>query len=402
MAGTPLASGGLTATFVDNNAVLSGSIGSGQIASGHLASGLLANITGGTTSGIFLSYPASQLISGGRCVSFSATFSGTVQIATPYTASGLPCIGVVYANTLSGQMANIMVQGVGPDVPAVEGSLSMNPGLTAAYVGTSGLLANQPGSGSVLAKIGVFISTSGAAILNVAAINSGDIGVFRLNSGAVISGNIGSGQIAGFGKSGLANARMVASGSIGGFDMADLSVNSGVIGVQAIARQHLFAGGVSPGFDAALAWGAGVGPNNLFAGQGQMSGGAVAFSSNASGFLTVVPAERGSGLRLPCIGVMASGAVSGGSCMVVTQGFVPAAHFIASGFINQTLYVGSGGFIVTQSGGLGGVFSGAGPGQAASSGGGVQRIGVCVSGGMLVQIDLAITSGLVSTPVGTF
>lgn len=43
MPSTPFASGGLTATFVDNNSILSGSIASGQVGHSHIASGAITS-----------------------------------------------------------------------------------------------------------------------------------------------------------------------------------------------------------------------------------------------------------------------------------------------------------------------------------------------------------------------
>lgn len=266
------------------------------------------------------------------------------------------------------------------------------------HISSGAITSGQIGSGTVLGQAGL-----GAFTIASGSIGQFDIGSGQVNSGhiaptSITSGKIASGAITGFGKSGVVTGtRQIASGSVGGFDMADNAVNSGQLGAEQIGHQHFFRGTVNPGFDATLAYGVGFGNAVILTGQGQMSGGAIAFSTNLSGKLTVVPAERQSGLRLPCVGVMASGAPSGEFALVITQGFVPQNHFIASGFTGQPLYVGSGGFIVTQSG-IGGVFSG--PLQI--SGSAVQRIGVCISGGMLVQIDMKVTSGLESTAQGTF
>lgn len=267
-------------------------------------------------------------------------------------------------------------------------------GITATFIDGGAVTSGTIASGTITH----FLIADGA--VQSGNISSGAIGHFQIANNAVQSGNISSGTIGHF---------HISSGGVEGTGLSGIPSNiaSGSIGTNDIATStilhHQLALGPNFPYTATMAWGVAIGPNNLITGQGQMSGGAVAFltPTTALGY-PIVPAERNSGLRLPCIGVMASGAASGQQAVVVTQGFVAQQFFMASGFTNQPLYVGSGGFIVTQSGGLGGAFSGAGPGQAASSGGGVQRIGVCVSGGMLVQIDLTITSGLVSTPVGTF
>lgn len=388
-------SGSISYLQLGSGAVLSGNIGLGQIASGHLASGFLG---GAATAGTTLTqFKTTETISGGRCV--TVVGSGLIAISHPaQTGSGLACIGVVFDNVLSGQFANVVVAGVGPDVPAIEGAGGITaPGRDPVYVGTSGLLSLRPGSGATIVEIGTFTNFSGGTVINVVPQTSGGFGAYRLGSGAVQSGNIASGTIGHF---------MISSGGVEGTGLSGIPSNiaSGSIGANdlrqsIITHGHLDVGAGSP-FTNTMAYGVAIGPGNLTAGQAQMSGGAVAFISlpGVAGQLTVVPAERNSGLRLPAIGVMASGAASGQDVVVVTQGFVPSNFFIASGYIGQMLYVGSGGFIVTQSGGLGATFSGAG----LVSGGSVQRIGVVVSGGMFVHVDMNITSGFNSTPAGVF
>ena len=450
---------GLTA-YGDATQIASGSIRGGNIGSGAIQQGQLAglgsfpavlpqNIASGVivqtaievqlggASGVFNNIgpflQTNQAISGVRAVSFLTTpgtvHEATIQIAQAGTPATMPAFGIVIQNVVSGAQVNAYTHGYVP-APMLSGTISGFHGQPI-FVNQSGDLSlTQPtNSGALVQALGTAVFDQLFARVGIELVAqswSGAVSHFQIGSGAVLSGNIGSGQIAsghlasgllsiidnsiilsgrigsgavnGFGQSGLPSAgRMVASGSIGGFDIANVAIASGHLEVNQISRRHLFAGDAAPGFGATTAWGTAIGPNNLFAGQGQMSGGAVALSTNASGFLVAVLAERQSGLRLPAIGVLVSGAVSGGNCLVITHGFVPDSFMIASGYVGQLLYVGSGGHIVTQSGDTG---LASGPLQI--SGSVIQRIGVRVSGGMLVMPDMAITSGITTTAQGNF
>ena len=138
---------------------------------------------------------------------------------------------------------------------------------------------------------------------------------------------------------------------------------------------------------------------------------AVALASGYSD--VVVSAERHSGLRLPAVGVVSVvsgistgsggfGVVSGQSVDMVFWGLVttPFSGNVASGFAGKFLYVGSGGLVVNQSGFMDGASSGTGPGIL--SGELVQRLGIAVSGGIFVQLDPNITSGLLSGLLGQY
>ena len=121
----------------------------------------------------------------------------------------------------------------------------------------------------------------------------------------------------------------------------------------------------------------------------------------ASGQLDViVHAERQSGLRLPAVGVVIAAGASGSFTNVFSFGPVTTTNsgVIASGFHGRPLYVGSGGLIVNQSG-----FN-AGPSSGAPflSGSVVQQIGLAISGGIFVNPNTQIASGIVSTAQGNF
>lgn len=413
--GAALTSGQVTSGFLGDRSVVSGSIASGSIGWPHLNSGLVLNgtaisgiVVDAARGTIFSQYKTVELISGVRCV--TVTNSGFIGIARPIqNGSGMPCVGVVYDNVLSGQLANVLIAGVGPDVPAIEGSMS-SPGRNQVWVGTSGLLSAQPPlSGGLVVEIGTFTSYSGAAIINVIPAGSGGIGAFRLASdavqgsrgiapnvasgtlshqeiasGAILSGQIGSGAITGQGQSGfVGQARNIASGMIGGFDLGNKAVASGQLEVNQISRLHMASGtnvwGIQYDFEC-----------------GETISGlkAVAFAmSGASIPPIVVRAERQSGGRLPAIGVTVSGALSGNFATVIVRGFVAAgvSGMIASGM--TSLYVGSGGLIVNQSGFMGGASSG----SPFLSGSAVQYLGQYVSGNvMYVNPEPYPRSGLIS------
>jgi hypothetical protein len=351
---------------------------SGEINSLRLASGVLSS---NFASGLFLQYTTVELISGARCVTIVA--SGFIAISraneAPSGGSGFPCIGVVYTTTLSGQIANVMVAGQGPDVISVEGAGGINIGRGPVYVGTSGLLSTNPLSGCTVTQIGVWTSLSGGAVINVVPASSGAIGAFRLGSGSII----------GRGLSGSPEIFTIASGSIGPNDLAFAAVSSGTIGAGAVGRVHLASGTNAYG----LQWLAFTGES--------FSGNAINAVALASGQMDViVHAERQSGLRLPAVGVVIAAGASGTQTNVFSFGPVTTANsgVIASGFHGRPLYVGSGGLIVNQSG-----FN-AGPSSGAPflSGSVVQQIGLAISGGIFVNPNLLIASGIVSTAQGNF
>lgn len=124
-----------------------------------------------------------------------------------------------------------------------------------------------------------------------------------------------------------------------------------------------------------------------------------------SGGINVVRAQPGSGLRMPAIGVSVTNVVSGAICPFISFGkiLISASGAIAgSGFagVQRMAYVGSGGLLLTLSGYVAGASSGGGPAVAGTSGRIVQRVGVFISGGVLIDVDQAMTSGLIGLPGG--
>jgi len=129
---------------------------------------------------------------------------------------------------------------------------------------------------------------------------------------------------------------------------------------------------------------------------GELISGGIRAVCIASGSL-IRRAECGSGLRLPAIGVVYSGILSGQTGIIYTFGNVrvPGLTLVQSsglnngisGFQGQPLYVGSGGRIVNQSGfWVGGVQQ-----PPFLSGNMQQQIGIAISGGIFVMPSPRIT-----------
>jgi len=245
-------------------------------------------------------------------------------------------------------------------------------------------------SGTVASgQIGWLHFSSGAVVsgaINDAAVNSGNIasgaiGRFHLASGAIVSGQVGSGSIQGQAAGAVFN---IASGSIGGNDIGSGAIQSG----------HLGSGTV-------VTYARNVFIDSLPA--GQPISGVIAVCLNSGGG-NIVPAERGSGLRIPAIGVSIDNVLSGAICRFVRYGIVytPNSGTVASGWAGQGsyLYLGSGGQLLNLSGFMGGASSGPGPGVL--SGTLVQRIGIPMSGAIFVNPEFVPQSGLNSGLLGVY
>jgi hypothetical protein len=291
---------------------------------------------------------------------------------------------------------------------AALGSVVLTSGqVTSGFIGNSAVGSGSIGSGQIasghLASGLIHGLLSGGAILVSGQISSGyigdsavvsgsiavgQVGSTHIASGAIVSGLIGSGAIVGFGKSGFisnSTGRGIASGSVGGFDIAELAIASAHLERGQVGREHMASG--------TMPWGI----QYEFMCAELISGlKAVAFDRSGGIFQpSIVRAERQSGARLPAIGVTISGAFSGQIASVVVRGFVAAgvSGMIASGMTGIPLYVGSGGLIVNQSGFMGGASSGA----PFLSGSAVQYLGQYVSGNvMYVNPEPYPRSGLIT------
>ena len=268
---------------------------------------------------------------------------------------------------------------------------------TSGTVGSGSIVDGSITSGKVAS--GAVKGQAGGGFFVIA---SGTVSSFDIASGAIVSGRVASGQI-GFGHLADASVRSgtIASGVVGFEHLGDAGVRSGTIASGVVGFEHLGNTSVRSGTlgsGAVTTYTRSVLDDTRLA--GQAISGVIAVTFDLGGQF-VVPAERASGLRLPAIGVNTTNATSGVVIQFVTRGFVPAPNSgtIASG-TTGLFYVGSGGLIVNQSGYMDGASSGPGPGGL--SGTMVQRIGLCISGGIYVNPDMNITSGLISGLLGKF
>lgn len=294
--------------------------------------------------------------------------------------------------------------------------------------------SGQVASGAVLGSLGggAFTIASGtigpnelgSGAVQSGVIASGSIGTFHLASGGIIrSGSIGSGAILGQRGGG---AFVIASGTLGHNDFGSGGIQSGDIASGQIGAGHLASGSIVSG---AIASGQihqfALGSGCVQSGQIN-SGNVITYARNMfedtmvaneaisgvvavaldSGGIGVVRAQPGSGFRMPAIGIsttnVASGTnatfIRGGKLLVSASGAIPSGG--TRGGTGFAVYVGSGGLLLNQSGFVTGSSSGGGPGVAGTSGRIVQRVGQWISGGLYVDIDTNLTSGLVSLPGG--
>jgi hypothetical protein len=322
----------------------------------------------------------------------------------------------VYDNVASGRPADVYLVG---SFQATSGAADYSGYLgQLLYVGRSGQIVTSSGSfnsggllsGDITQAIGV-ATNSGAAVIGAAAslpfvaslvysgsVASGNIGWPHLSVDAVRSGHIGSGAVLGQAGGGSFS---IASGTIGTNNIGSGAIVSGLIASGQVGTNHLSSGCVVSG---RIASGQ-IGTNHFTSGaiitygradvenaincQEPVSGlNAVCVTMSS----TIALAMAGSGLRLPAVGVVFTNVASGSAVTVILGGkYVPTTAGWAatwSGFTGKPLYVGSGGIVVTQSGLLSGM--------------GVQRLGVAVSGGIIVNPDVSITSGVVASPPGSF
>lgn len=364
---TDFGSGAVIAGTVGSGAVVSGNIGSGQIGLNHLSSGAIlsgwvigsgaikgvgdagagggirmiasgtistddiasgtfvsiARITAPFGSGLPVGFLTEEAISGTRAVCISE--SGTIRIAMASLSGRMPAVGVVIDNVASGSKPTIYTAG----------SFVFTSGMINAsgyagkplYVGRSGQISTQSGwfnsgglqSGDIWQPI-AFSILSGAVQLAVAA-------QLPFVPGVLLSGDIGSGQVSTF---------HFASGSAVPELVAWYMTCELISGVKAVA---------------------------FVSGEGDR----------------IVRAEQGSGLRMPAIGVVYSGGVSGTLVAVCLRGKVTssASGMMASGFQTRGMFVGSGGICINNSGHFGtGAFN---------SGNHVQWLGQSISGGIYVN-----------------
>jgi hypothetical protein len=418
-----ITSGTLASGIVSRFKMASGAVNSGHIGPaavmGHANSGAF-NIASGTitnpnfASGSLIPYSqevnvfdrvvgatwqllTEEPISGTRAVAISQ--SGRLLIAMASVSGRMPAVGIVAENRASGDAAQVkslaayqFASGLGEFTTAIGQPV---------YVGRSGQISpfalswNSGGflSGDVIQQVGASFN-SGAVLFTINApftaevfgavvsgeLASGIVSRFQLASGAVNSGHVGSGAVAGQLGPGAFN---ILSGTIAAFDLGSGIITNSYIGSGAITSGKIASGSI--GF-------------NHFT-SGLLRGFVLPCVEAISGLRAVcitsgnvlANAMAGSGLRLPVVGIVTSGFVSGDTVQVYNKGVLTVGGTLDltwSGQVGKTLICGSAGVIIATS--------------LAASGQSWNRLGVSLSGGMIINIDPQLTSGAISTPAGNF
>lgn len=325
----------------------------------------------------------------GVAVPFGLTRSGGFGVrANNLFSTGMPSIGLCVPNVsgdvLGASFTHYLLGRVDSRTLGDTWTSGFDPGISGScgkvvFVGASGGLRRDVNSGGRIqvAGVGWRDSVTEGVFLRMVPQTSGFVGIGQLASGNVVIGTIASGGVIG-----VTTLTNIASGSIGSPDLGSGAVRSGNIASGQVSTVHLSSG--TRNFTSII---------QVFTTAELISGvKAVALASGSGN--TIVRAERQSGLRLPAIGVTRSGATSGNTCDVVMFGYVGSttSGSVISGFHGRPLYVGSGGFIVNQSGYRVGPASGA----PTLSGSAVQMIGIKISGGIFVNClnETRPTSGL--------
>lgn len=396
------------------NSIVSGQLAAGSVLSGNIASGQIggAHIAAGTiiTVNIASGAAASGEIASGSVPGYFGTTrviqSGTVGVfdfGSGAVITGTLGSGAVQSgNVASGQLgiyhlqSGLLLSGLIASGGIGSGSLIGSVGggyrnIASGTIGTSDLGSGQIQSGNI---------GSGAVwglVGTLPHISSGSFTGFELGSGSIVSGRVASGQLgvfhhqSGIQWSGLIQSGGVGSGAVtgalgGGYRV----VASGTIGTSDLSSGGVLSGHITSGNVITFARNS---FDDVFTTAAAVSG--LIAVALASGGTTIIPAQPGSGLLMPSIGVNIANAVSGASIQIVRWGRVLAGNsgLLQSGFWGGPIYVGSGGLLATKSGTPAGALAD-GPGAAAFSGGIVQRMGISISGGVYVMPDMNLTSGL--------
>jgi hypothetical protein len=342
-----IASGTITSGFLGNAAVNNNNIASGTIGTYSFASGSTitrAQFVAPFVSGTSWTATVEEDIPNVRAVALSQ--SGTLVVAMASVSGRMPAIGIVTGAVGSGTQTNVYTTGVF-DFPTAEADYSGYLG-ELLYVGRSGQIITKSGglslmSGDIVQPVG-YAWHSGGAVLSMAA-------TLPFVPGQILSGNIGDGAVL---------SGTIASGEVGWPHLASGAVNSGHLASGTVTT---FAGSVF--FEDFLT--------------AEVVSGNRAVSVTSGG--TVAVARGASGLRMPAIGICATNADSGQVVRVVMCGrcdFDPGMESLFSGQVGRMLYVSTSGFQITS------------VKPTASL---VQRIGIALSGGCLVNPALIIASG---------
>ena len=250
------------------------------------------------------------------------------------------------------------------------------------------VLSGNINSNSIFSVIGGYTPFSIRSVRS-GAIPTGEIGPSHFARETLRSGNF---------SSGLFRLQDLLGDPIRSGNIGDRQINSGHFSSNFIVTSSMVgSGSLDPSTNFAQT--AGLNTNQPFFDYfraGELISGGIRAVCIASGSL-IRRAECGSGLRLPAIGVVYSGILSGQTGIIYTFGNVRVPGLTLaqssglnngiSGFQGQPLYVGSGGRIVNQSGfWVGGVQQ-----PPFLSGNMQQQIGIAISGGIFVMPSPRIT-----------
>lgn len=334
-----IASGSFTGFELGSGSIVSGRVASGQLADFHLASG--AKIDASEWS-LDDNQVTTEPISGATPMAVGFNQSGYLQAAMAGVSGRMPAVGVVVSNYLSG--ATAVVHRFGRHYSTIYNFSGWTN--RPVYVGRSGQLSASgapTSSGDVQQIMGVSITASGLML------QPGD----ALEEAVAGSGDIGSGAVTGRAAGGVFN---IASGSVDTFDLS-----SGIV-----ARAASF---VTP-FHSGTAW-------SLLT--EEIISGVRAVCISQSGTLRIAMASVSG--RMPAIGVVIDGVLSGLPANVFSQGFLQFSSGMAdySGHLGKTAWVGRSGHVVQWSGSFnsGGL-------SVASGGDFLQRIGAIINSGAVV------------------
>lgn len=220
---------------------------------------------------------------------------------------------------------------------------------------------------------------------------SGQIGTNHFASGVVLSGTIASGQVgqyhlaSGSVQGALGTTPVVASGTLGPNDLASGSVLSGAIASGQIGANHLASGTAAPANNSGTVVRAAQFTTPFQSGTSwslnteEVISGVRAVCVSQSGQLRVAMASVSG--RMPAIGIVVDGVLSGIPANVYTQGVFSLSSGMAdySGCLGKPVWVGRSGQVVTWSGSFnsGGL-------NLASGADFIQRLGVAVGSGTFI------------------
>jgi hypothetical protein len=327
---------------------LGGNIGSGTIVQNADASGVSEMTVATLISGYnaFTSGMTEERVSGVRAVCVSP--SGNLRVAMASISGRMPAIGVVFDNVASGIQAN--VYSFGMFVPSSGMADFSGQGGQLVYVGRSGQIVTASGSfnsggllsGDITQPLG-FVQQTFSGVGGNQVINLGVAAMLPFVLGLIYSGNIASGNV---------SSPHLASGAVASGNIA----SGAIITYSRVVVDDVLAAGET------------------------LSGPSMAvciLSGNTLGL-----AQAGSNLRLPAIGIVTSGPyISGATNVTVWLAGRYLTGFSSgwSGMQHNPLYVGSAGVVIAS--------------NLTGSGQSWQRIGVAVSGGIIVGPQNVVLSG---------